>query len=89
MPQFEFDSQKSKRNKAVHGIDFLETQKLWASAHVLVRAKFVQGENRSAIIGEIGHKFYVAIFTERRDIVRIISCHRADRRWVRHYEQKI
>jgi uncharacterized DUF497 family protein len=37
--QFEFDPQKSGRNKAKHGIDFVEAQALWKSKIVLLRAK--------------------------------------------------
>ena len=85
---FEFDESKSRANKTKHGIDFATAQKLWLSTHVAIPAKNVSGENRWAIIGVIGHTFYVAIYTVRNEKIRIISCHRADRRWVKIYEKQ-
>jgi len=89
MPQFEYDPNKSKSNKQIHGIDFEEAQELWVSTHVIIPAKGIIGENRSAILGKIKEKHYMAIFTKRDESVRIISCHRADRRWQKQYETHI
>ena len=89
MPQFEYDSKKSKNNKQHHGVDFEEAQELWVNTHVIIPAKNVTGENRSAILGKIKGKHYMAIFTERDESIRIISCHRADRRWQKEYENYI
>lgn len=89
MPEFEYDINKSKTNQQRHLIGFEESKELWDSTHVIIPAKDVLGENRSAILGKIKGKIYVAIFTEREDAIRIISCHRADRRWQRTYEYYI
>ena len=37
---FEFDEQKSRVNKAKHGIDFVEAQRLWLDAHRLAVTDF-------------------------------------------------
>jgi uncharacterized protein len=50
--EFEFDPQKSKTNKAKHGIDFVEAQALWRSKHVLLGAKDTF-EKRYLVIGTI------------------------------------
>jgi len=83
---FEYDKSKSDINKKKHGVDFIESQKIWLSDHVIIPTKTVSEENRKAIIGMIDQKFYVTIFTERDGNVRIISCHKADKRWVKIYE---
>lgn len=89
MPHFEYDATKSRTNKEQHGINFAEAQDLWESAHVIIPAKNVVGESRYAILGKINGKIYVAIFARRGDTIRLISCHRADKRWVKIYEQYI
>ena len=45
---FEFDPQKSARNKGRHGIDFEEAQSLWLKRVIQVRAEVVHGETRYA-----------------------------------------
>ena len=89
MALFEYDLNKSRTNKRHNGIDFEEAQELWNNTHVIIPAKNVIGENRSAILGKIKGKHYMAIFTERNESVRIISCHRADRRWQKIYEKYV
>jgi uncharacterized DUF497 family protein len=37
--EFEFDPDKSERNKAKHGIDFIQAQALWKAKRVLLHAK--------------------------------------------------
>lgn len=83
--RFDFDPQKNEQNLEHHGIDFGEAQKLWDGPHVIIPTKNVSGENRSAILGVIRSKVYIGIFTERDDVVRIISCHRADKKWERTF----
>lgn len=85
--EIDYDPAKSKANKQKHGVDFEEAKTLWEGTYLIVPAKNVLGESRSAILGKIHSKCYVAIFTQRGDSVRIISCHRADRRWERAYEK--
>lgn len=85
--EIEYDSTKSKANKQKHGIDFEEAKKLWEGVRLIVPAKNVRGESRWAVLGKIQKKCYVAIFTQREDAIRIISCHRADRRLERTYEK--
>ncbi len=89
MAGFEYDSNKSKENEARHGINLLQAQALWDSAHAIIPAKNVAGENRHAIVGKIKGKVYVAIFTKRGEGLRLISCHRADGRWEKVYEKLI
>ena len=75
--EFEFDPQKSKSNKAKHGIDFEETQSLWDDIDVLEIPARTEDEPRWIIIGRIGDMLWSAIITYREEKVRIISVRRA------------
>ncbi len=75
--EFEFDPQKSEKNKEKHGIDFVKAQKLWKDPNrVEIPAKCVD-EPRYMLIGKIGEKCWSAIFTYRYNKIRIISVRRA------------
>jgi uncharacterized protein len=75
--EFEFDEQKSKTNKAKHGIDFLEAQALWEDMDVLEIPARTEDEPRTIVIGRIGEKHWSAIITHRGERIRIISVRRA------------
>jgi uncharacterized DUF497 family protein len=62
--EFEFDPRKSERNKAKHGIDFVEAQALWKSKHVLLGAKDAS-EKRYMVIGTVRNEHWSAIITYR------------------------
>lgn len=83
---FEFDRAKSDRNKAKHGIDFLEASILWESRVVLVPAKEV-AEKRYMAIGTIGQTFWSAIITYRGIRIRLISARRSTAREIAIYEE--
>ena len=89
MARFEYNSEKSKTNKERHGIDFDEARELWEGPHVIIPAKNVLGENRYAILGLVRKRVHMAIYTERGAGIRIISCNKADKRWVNLYEKSI
>lgn len=75
--QFEFNSDKSQKNKTKHGLDFVEAQALWRDhRHVEIPAR-TRGETRIATIGAIGSEVWVAVWTPRGDAVRLISVRRA------------
>jgi uncharacterized protein len=87
--QFEYDPRKNRSNRKKHGISLKEAEKLWDSHQILVPAKNIVGEERFFIIGKIKSKIYTAIFTERKSKVRIISCHRADKKLERIYYEGV
>ena len=89
MNEFEFDPAKNKINKEKHGIDFVKAKELWQRDRVIIPARKVSGESRFAIVGTIQNKHYVAIFTQRKDKIRIISCHPADKKWRKIYEKYV
>ena len=89
MEHFEFDLKKSQRNRARHGVDLAWAQDLWEQTHVIIAAKNVTGESRYLILAKMEEKCYAAVFTRRGEAIRLISCHRADRRLERIYESHV
>lgn len=75
--EFEFDEQKSKANKAKHGIDFVEAQTLWDDVDLLEIPARTEDEPRTLFIGRIGDKHWSAIITYRNERIRIISVRRS------------
>jgi hypothetical protein len=75
--RFEFDPAKSTANKAKHGIDFVEAQKIWDDVNRLEIPARSTTEPRSQIIGRIQQTLWAAFVTYRHDTIRIISVRRA------------
>ena len=86
--RFEFDPKKSRLNWERHGIDFEEAQALWEESHVISAAKTVADEVRYTLLALMNGDCWAAVFTMRGEVVRLISCHRADGRLERIYEDQ-
>ena len=84
--KFEYDSNKSLRNKEKHGVDFEEAKALWEDERLLVLPLSFTEEQRKACIGRMNRKCWTAIITCRRSTVRIISVRRAHKDEERAYE---
>lgn len=85
--KFEYDSNKSRINKEKHGIDFIEAQSLWKDDNALiVPANISDDEIRYALISRFNKKCFVAIFTMRENIFRIISVRRCRKNEEKNYE---
>lgn len=85
--QFEYDENKSRMNKEKHGIDFEVAKDLWLDDNALVvAANIIDGETRYALISKLESKCYVAIFTLRDDVYRIISVRRCRKKEEKDYE---
>jgi uncharacterized protein len=84
---FEFDPEKSTRNKGKHGIDFEQAQALWDDAKAIEIPSNYKQEERIARIAKIGDKTWTAIFTHRQGNIRIISVRRARGREEEFYEK--
>jgi len=83
---FDFDPQKSDRNLAKHGIDFIDAQQLWNDPNLLEIPARTEDEPRSIVIGQIGAKHWSAVITCRSDDIRIISVRRSRIEEVALYE---
>ena len=84
--EFEFDEQKSRTNKAKHGLDFVEAQLLWDDSHTLEIPARLDVESRSMVIGKIGDRHWSAIVTQRGDKIRLISVRRSRKEEQELYE---
>jgi len=83
---FEFDPNKSRKNKKKHGIDFIKAKELWNDPdRIEIPTKFLD-EPRYVLIGKIDDVFWSAIFTYRGDKIRLISVRRARRNEREIYE---
>lgn len=80
---FEFDKKKSQSNAQKHGIDFEEAQCLWQDERRLVVEARSETEARYALIARYADKLWTAIYTVRKDRIRIISVRRS-----RHGEEE-
>ena len=75
--KFEFDPNKSNRNKKKHGIDFVDAQDLWNDIDLLEIPAKTSDEVRFLVIGKIDQKHWTGIITYRDENIRIISVRRA------------
>ena len=88
---FEWDIQKSHKNRLKHGLSFEQATEIWKKELVFVGnvARSLSGETRNAAIGFIEENLYVAIFTERGKRIRLISVRRARNGEKEVYKKKI
>lgn len=84
--EFEYDGEKSRRNKAKHGIDFVEAQRLWEDAERVEIPAKTDDEKRSIVIGLIDQRHWSAVIAHRSDKTRIISVRRSRREEIHIYE---
>jgi len=78
---FEYDPEKSRLNKAKHGIDFDEAQALWRDERLIEAPARTDDEPRYLAIGMIDGRHWAAVCVRRGASVRIISV-----RWAREQE---
>jgi len=85
--EFEFDPEKSAKNRVKHGIDFLQAQELWEDPYRIEVPARTVGEPRWLVIARVGKVHWSAVITYRSMRVRIISVRRSRSEEVRIYEQ--
>lgn len=83
---FDYDPERSKTNKAKHGIDFDGAQALWLDPGLLEAPARTEGEMRFLAIGRIEGRHWSAIFAKRGEIVRLISVRRSRKNEIERYE---
>jgi len=84
--EFEFDDEKSKSNRAKHGIDFIEAQALWHDPLLVEVPARTEDEPRFLVVGTIDGRGWSAVVTYRGESVRIISVRRSRPEEVAIYE---
>ncbi len=83
---FEYDPEKSRANKAKHGIDFDEAQALWQDERLIEAPARTDDEPRYLAVGMIDGRHWAAVCVRRGPNVRIISVRRAREQEIEHYE---
>ena len=85
--EFEWDSAKRASNLAKHGIDFADAVEAFeAPMLVAVDSRADYGETRFAGIGRAAGRVIVVVWTEREDVIRLISARRANAKERTRYE---
>lgn len=85
--KFEYDHAKNRENLAKHGIDFVESQKLWHGAVLVVPSRH-GGERRELAIGLLDGVFWTAVVTRRgAGRLRLISVRRSRKEEKHAYHQ--
>ena len=75
--QFEWDEDKRLLNIAKHGLDFVRAQLVFDGRPVVTGRSSHPQEARWLTTGVVDGRFYTVVWTQRYDIVRIISARRA------------
>ncbi len=86
---FEWNTNKSAVNKEKHGIDFEAAQELWQDENLLDFPSKYPSESRRITIGKIGYTYWMAIYTVRKQTIRIISIRRSRYEERTLYEKEI
>ncbi len=86
--EFAFDREKSLRNKAKHGIDFVEAQLIWNDPERIEIPARTEDEARYLVIGKIGNRHWSVVITYRDLKIRVISARRARKEEKRLYESQ-
>ena len=86
--KYEWDTGKNAANKTKHGLAFEEAATFeWDTAFVTRDDRADYGEPRLTALGFVEARLCVMIFTERGDVVRIISLRKANARERRFDEE--
>lgn len=80
---FDWDEAKAEANYRKHGIDFETATEVFADPFVVERfdpLSVEHGEDRFLITGMASGQLLTVVYTERDEIIRLISARRATRR---------
>ena len=86
--QFEWDEGKSGSNSLKHGIDFEMAKGLWLDENRIEIRTPHPIENRWITIAKLDKKIWAAVYTRRKDNIRLISVRRARRKEEILYEKE-
>ena len=89
--RFEWDEQKAAQNLAKHKAPFDYASRLFLDPYRLDRedTRHDYREERRLALGRIERRVYAVAYTMRRDVVRLISARKANRREQRRYYEAL
>lgn len=88
--RLEWDPEKAASNLAKHGVSFDEASAVFGDplARIVEDPRHSGGERRFVLLGySEQHRLLAVMFTDRAEVIRLISARRATRRERREYEQ--
>ena len=86
---FDWDIHKNRENIRKHGISFEDAIELWRNNPLEIEGVvYFRGEERRGTFGIVSGKVYLAIWTPRNEVIRIISVRRARKDEEKSYYQK-
>jgi uncharacterized DUF497 family protein len=88
--RFEWDARKAKANRAKHGVAFDEAATVFGDplGRIADDPRRSEGEERHVLLGESDRRrLLVVMFTERGEVIRLISARKATRRERKEYEE--
>lgn len=84
-----FDPAKNESNIAKHGVPLaLAAQLDWPEVMACVDSRHDYKEVREIGFGVIGERLYCVVFTQRGDVMHIISMRKANKREVKSYVEQ-
>jgi len=87
---FEWDEEKNRANRNKHGVAFSEATEVFQNIRLTsTDTRRNYSETRKITIGEAHIGVCVVVYTERNDLIRIISARRANRRERKKYYERI
>jgi len=89
---FEWDEEKERKNRAVHGFTFEDAARAFLDPfhEVIFDSRMNYGEERLTVFGMVQERLLAVTYTVRGETIRIISARKASRHERRQYEdQKI
>ncbi len=80
--KFEWNKSKAKENYAKHGVSFELAEKVFKDPFAVEFLDDRQdyGEERFIVIGMVDGDILYVVYTERKDVIRIVSARRATKR---------
>jgi len=82
----EWDEAKEAANRAKHGVSFASVASFeWRTAREVEDARYDYGERRWRAIGMIDGRLHVLVYTDRSDVIRVISLRKANAREEKAY----
>jgi uncharacterized DUF497 family protein len=89
--RFEWDPRKAARNRAKHGVSFEEASSVFGDplGWIVDDPRHSRGERRHALLGSSErHRVLTVMFTEREEVIRVISARKATRQERKNYEEQ-
>jgi len=87
--KYEWDETKRQANIQKHGIDFIEVPEMFESETVIVEdTRYPYNEQRYIAIGLLKGRIIVVAYTERGEVIRLISARKATKNeQINYFEQ--